>query len=405
MTVYLDKLNALSFVAAWMTDETSGTVAADAIGSLDGEYVSSPTLNQTSLALNREYASIDINGGTSGYLNVADDAAFQPSEFTVAIHGLVENLYDFRCLMNYRSISNNGGWTLDYNADGSMNAYVRVNTGTSAWRSAAAAAGTLVANEAAFWCITYDGDYIRLYKNGSQVAISSQFTGTLDVGTGTRSMRFGAHITSGARIDGRIQGPAFADYALNAAEVEELYLSTTLYGSAASSIQPLSAALAGTHEQSGAIASSIQPLTASASGTHEQTGTIAASLPPLSSALAGEQTQSGAIAASIQPLTSALAGTQTQSGAIASSTQPLTASASGVMQPSGAVASSIQPLTMAGVGFVQPTGTIAATLQPLSAALTGGTPLFLAFHQLGRGSASAAKLRGGSARFDTLRGG
>ncbi len=50
-------------------------------------------------------------------------------------------------------------------------------------------------------------------------------------------------------------------------------------------------------------------------------------------------------------------------------------------------------------------GTITVTLQPLTAALAGTTPEFKAFDRLGYGSASAAKLRGGSARFDTLRGG
>jgi hypothetical protein len=96
------------------------------------------------------------------------------------------------------------------------------------------------------------------------------------------------------------------------------------------------------------------------------------------------------------------------------------------MQPSGAVASSIQPLTMAASGVIPITGTIAATLVALTAALTGGTVTFMAFRQLGRANASvsrpragsatapandgrisarAAKLRGGSARFDTLRGG
>lgn len=58
-------------------------------------------------------------------------------------------------------------------------------------------------------------------------------------------------------------------------------------GTVASSIQPLTAALAGEQVTGGPIAVSLQPLTAALTGWHEAFGTITASLQPLTAALGG----------------------------------------------------------------------------------------------------------------------
>lgn len=65
------------------------------------------------------------------------------------------------------------------------------------------------------------------------------------------------------------------------------------------------------------------------------TGTVASSIQPLTAALAGEQVIGGTVAASLQPLTAVLTGWHEAFGTIAATLQPLTALAIGIWRRGG----------------------------------------------------------------------
>lgn len=233
MTQYLDKLNELGALGAWMLDESSGTVATDLIGSNDGSYNSTYTLNQASLARNGEYKSVDLAGSTGGgYVAIPHDANYETSEVSFAIHAYIDTKITNADLMSLRDAAvNNGGFIFAEIQSGSGDArcFFRILTN---WRWVDIPAASIPTGEAAFWVYTYDGDYARVYKNGSLVVTSANYSGVINWGSGTNYLRLGQNPTTGsARHDGKIQGAAVFDYALSDAEVLDLYKSTATFTS------------------------------------------------------------------------------------------------------------------------------------------------------------------------------
>lgn len=95
----------------------------------------------------------------------------------------------------------------------------------------------------------------------------------------------------------------------------------------------------------GSIASSLQPLTSALAGVHEQTGTATGNIQPLTAAVVGHMDAVGTISVSIQPLT--CDATDHADNTIRSVMRPLTCAATGVHKQVGTATGSIQPLTCA----------------------------------------------------------
>ena len=158
----------------------------------------------------------------------------------------------------------------------------------------------------------------------------------------------------------------------------------------AASLRPLAAALTGQHSTEGQIAAalqalrfagsniitsdlagSLQPLRASLVGEQALVGTLAGSLPALRASISAEQIITGQLTGGLQPLRAALAGSQAHVGQLGAQLRPLTATLTGMQSQTGTLAAALRALLFSGLGTHTQSGVMSGGLRPLSAALAG----------------------------------
>jgi hypothetical protein len=156
-------------LAYWRLGETSGTVAADQLGTRNGTYANSPALGQPGALFNDPAKSVGFNG-TSQYMQAPSDAALNPARFSVEVwarptggagtyHGVVSSrVYP-------------QGWVLYLGPDGSWEFWVNSGSGMISIYS-----NPSTLNSWQHLVGTFDGATANLYVNGVAVA-SAPVTG------------------------------------------------------------------------------------------------------------------------------------------------------------------------------------------------------------------------------------
>jgi hypothetical protein len=168
--------------AYWRLDDT-GAAVADQRGFADGVYVGSRLSAPGLLAAGTDAAaSLD---GTSRYVEVAPNAVWTASPFSLEILVKPSALPDNRTIAAAQTDSLNGWW-LNTDSAGALRFFIGDGAG---WRFAAAGP-TLAAGAAYDIVATYDGSVARLYVNGALVSTGPTVTMASDIGTSP--LRFGS---------------------------------------------------------------------------------------------------------------------------------------------------------------------------------------------------------------------
>ena len=168
---YADAVLADSPVSYWKLDETSGTTAADAVGSNNGTYTGGYTLNQTGIPSTGR-PSVLFNG-TSGYVDLGAPAALNlTAAWTLEAWvyltstpngaGIISEQYPSSGNVLYEL-----GFGLSTSGANLAGGYY---TG-SAWYIATG--GSLSLNAWHHVACTWDGTTLRLYADGAQVATAT----------------------------------------------------------------------------------------------------------------------------------------------------------------------------------------------------------------------------------------
>lgn len=231
-TISGTRLRNAALAAGWLLNETSGTTADnyETTAALDLTYTGGFTLNQAGPAAG--IASVALNG-TTGYLNMAYNAAFAVTSFSfetwikpTAVTGGGTKYVAIRS----RDVP--GGWHMFQSNDRLIAAVDLVTTDASA----ATAYGTLAAATWTHVVMTYDDSLKRLwiYTNG----VLNSSGGVAGAGTFTpatsSTFRIGADNAGANLWPGNVAASAFYDSALSAAQVATLY-TTALTASATGS--------------------------------------------------------------------------------------------------------------------------------------------------------------------------
>jgi hypothetical protein len=211
-------LGAGNIVAHYRLDETSGTTAADASGTLDATYVNAPTLGASTL----------LAGGSGGGTSVDFDGSNDHVSFSGSI------LFDYihrtgvftaSCWVNVDS--NSGIDAVFANTTGSVlpGLALEVTAGTLTARFANGSNDFTASTSITFGttyhvAITGDGSTMRLYLNGSladSVAITPVNTAQL------RQFSLAAYNDTSRFYDGTLDEVTFGSTAATAANVTALY--------------------------------------------------------------------------------------------------------------------------------------------------------------------------------------
>jgi hypothetical protein len=91
------------------------------------------------------------------------------------------------------------------------------------WRSSPSANGFLEKNKWVHAVVTYDGNYVRTYKNGILNVTPSAWPGTIDAAGSPNVVNIGKHNNAAAYFDGIIDDVRVYSRAFSASEVKQLY--------------------------------------------------------------------------------------------------------------------------------------------------------------------------------------
>jgi hypothetical protein len=200
----------------WRLGESSGTVAANQLSTGNGTYTASPTLGQPGALFGDPATSVGFNG-TTQYVQVPNNAAFNTTQFSVEIWARPNSVAGaYRGVISSRVYPL--GWTLYQGQDGSWEFWVNSGAGmTSIYSDAPATANTwyhLVG--------TFDGTNVLLYVNG----VVSSTTGTASgyaPQTTTPLQMAQAEPADNLHFPGRLEEAAVYSTALTAAQVQRHY--------------------------------------------------------------------------------------------------------------------------------------------------------------------------------------
>jgi concanavalin A-like lectin/glucanase superfamily protein/fibronectin type III domain protein len=169
--VYADAVRADGPVSHWRLGETSGVVAADAVGTNPGAYVNVPTLGSAGLLGSEPGNRSATFDGAVDHVRVADAAGLKlTSPFTLEMWikpAAIPAAGTFASVL-----TKEGSYSIQFN--GPRLEFTIIQSGTR--RRLQAAAGAVVAGQAYHVVATYDGATRRLYLNGAQ-AVSGAQTG------------------------------------------------------------------------------------------------------------------------------------------------------------------------------------------------------------------------------------
>lgn len=215
-------------VGYWKLDETSGTTAADSVGSANGTYTGGFTLNQSGIPSTKR-PSVLLNG-TSGYVDLGAPAALNLTSAwaleawiyltsTPSGCGIISEKYTGAGTILYEL-----GFSVSTGTTGGPNLQVGFFDGT-AWR--VATGGPLALNTWHYTLGTWDGTTLKLHADDAQVATNTPGvspSGSMDgVVVGRR------HDTSGTPyFPGRIDEVAIYPTALSAGRALAHYRAGTV---------------------------------------------------------------------------------------------------------------------------------------------------------------------------------
>ena len=205
-------------IAYWRLDETTGTNAADRIGSFDATYTSSPTLNQTGVMLDGS-ASPSVDFTVGPYVLGQDWTALdfptgEPHTIEAWFHadawgpGGGEN----GVIIEKRGTAGGNGWNMVVTSAG-------VLTHLLDGGSTVSVTSSVSLNTTYHAVATNDGTTLRLYVNGEEV----DSTGQLDLVASGVVLAIGRDHDLTGEWDGRLDEVAIYDRALTASEIRDHY--------------------------------------------------------------------------------------------------------------------------------------------------------------------------------------
>lgn len=219
----------------WRLNETSGTSAADSVGTNTGTYTAGFTLNQSAL-INADATahSVSLNGST-GYVTMGE-----PSSLNLT------GAFSVECWFKTPSIGTQQNLFGNWDGGAGSGYGLWLNSGVVGLRingTTPVASGALSSNTVYHAVGTYDGTNARLYVNGSLVAGPTAASAPT---TNTNPFLVGQE-HSGVFYDGQIEEVAVYNQAMSAANVTNHYTvgtngpTSSGYDSAAGLISPTSA--------------------------------------------------------------------------------------------------------------------------------------------------------------------
>ena len=206
-----------------------------------------------------------------------------------------------------------------------------------------------------------------------------------------------------ALLSGRLQ-PLVA--ALTGSHGQDAVLAATL--------RPLMAELLGEHSTEGQIVAALQalrfagtniitsdlagslvPLRANLVGDQAFVGTLAGSIPALRASISAEQIIAGQLTGGLQPLRGSLAGSQAHIGQLGAQLRPITAALSGTQSQTGTLTATLRALLFSGIGTHSQSGVLSGGLRPLTASMAGSVRNAVVFDNSADFGSGGATTRGG----------
>jgi hypothetical protein len=219
-TGYSTAVKADGPVSYWRLGETSGTAAADSVGSQPGTYANGTALGLPSLLASDANSSASFDG-VNDEVRVANAAALQPSA-----------AFSLEAWIRPTALPATGGWasvltkaesySLQFN--GPQLELTIIQNGVR--QRLKAPVGAVAAGQTYHVVATYDGATQRLYLNGSLVA-SAALTGAVTATTNPLTM---GSWNGSEYYAGRIDEVAVYGKALSAAQVQAHYAKGTVAG-------------------------------------------------------------------------------------------------------------------------------------------------------------------------------
>jgi len=206
-------------VAYWRLDETSGTNAADEMGTYDATYTNSPDLDQTGVMQDGS-ASPSVNFDGTKHVLGADSAALEftgTAAFTLEAWVNTDTITGNAIIIQKQEASKLNGWEF-FRATSTLYAN---REGGGVLNEANSASGVFVIGADHHVAATFDGTTLILYMDG--VAVGSDAT-VVSVDASTATLSIGRDsVTGAANFDGRIDEVAIYDRALDLNEILEHY--------------------------------------------------------------------------------------------------------------------------------------------------------------------------------------
>lgn len=219
-STYSDRILSLGPVAYWRLGETSGTTAIDTTGIHNGTYQNSVTLGSNGAILSDTDKAANFGGGANDRVQV--------SPFGISGTGLtILAWFKADTFGNDHLVSKANGtatanfyWALGINGSSRMIAWVKIG-GTT--RQLSCPVSTMATNKWYFAAVTYNGNTIRVFRNGVQVGTAS-YAGTVTTDSSVAVALGNLPAGVGDRaFDGVLDEVAIFNKALTPAEIYELY--------------------------------------------------------------------------------------------------------------------------------------------------------------------------------------
>jgi hypothetical protein len=227
---YNQKALSDGLVGYWKMDQSSwnGT-AGEVIDSSGNGFNGTAVSTATTTSTNAKFANSGTFNGTSDYVTIADNAVLRVTKFTLSAWVRPAATLKTGEVIGKRSLCadthEDFPYALDVVSDGSVT-LVRSNGGDYTDDGTSSATGIVTAGSWYHLVATYDGQYNRIYVNGTQVA-SSYDGGTTATNTQPVAIGRQAALGSGCQPDfyykGLIDEARIYNRALSGNEVSQLY--------------------------------------------------------------------------------------------------------------------------------------------------------------------------------------
>ena len=229
-------------VGYWRLGETSGTTAADAVGTHAGQYIGGPVLGQPSLVATESDPSVGMTGSSAVRIPDAPDLRLG-SPLSLEAWILPDSLAGSGAWATI--VTKPESYSLQFN--GQQLELTIIQNGTR--KRLKAPVGTIAVGRTYHVVGTYDGSIERLFVNGNQVA-SGGLVGPATATT--RPLMIGSWDGTKEFFAGRIDDVAVYNKALSGTQVGNHYDAAT--GGPVQTTNPVTVALTGTGK--GAVSSS-----------------------------------------------------------------------------------------------------------------------------------------------------